>query len=412
MKMKKSYFVTAACTALTVFTASCSPEWISGGAPDVPRGTFIEDPETVAAPLEVGGEGFIPAPENGIELVPGATVTEAEVLTIATPLKDEGIPMTPDIRYTVQKNDTLSGIAKVYGAKTQELAQYNGLNDKSIIVPGQVLLIPADMVSVKDAKPANTVVYTPPAPAPEKKNLPAEKTEIKKTDLKPVAEQNGKQTIHVVKSGDILGRLAIAYGVRASDIAAANGIELNSTLRIGQKLVIPNPKKMPAKTAAAKTEKKAAPVKTAKAEKKAAPAKTAQPEKTVQEKTAAPAQAVESSVSDQLIDQLSAPAEKKETPKAVPPAGAEDDLFNTAGADAVQPATEKPAAPQAQAKPAETPAPIDTFTFTLVAESSLAETAELMKCSQEDILKLNPKYGLDDRLKPHTEVVLPTLPEY
>ncbi len=407
--MKKSYLAAAACTALTVFTAGCSPEWITGGAPDVPPGTYIEDPETVAAPLELSTDGFIPAPDNGIELVPGATVTEAEVLTIAAPVKDEGIPMTPDIRYTVQKNDTLSGIAKVYGAKTKALAQYNGLNDKSIIVPGQVLLIPADMVSVKDAKPADAVVYTPPAKkaAPEKKAAaPAEKTEIKKTDLKPVAEQKSKQTVHVVKSGDILGRLALAYGVKAADIAAANGIKLNSTLRIGQKLVIPNPKKVPAKAAAAKTEKKAAPVKSAKTEKKAAPAKTAQPEK-----KAAPAQNA-GSESDQLLDQLTNSAEKKETPKDVV-VGSEEDLFNTGKEDTVQPAAaEKTAAPQAQTKPAETSAPIDTFTFTLVSESSLAETAELMKCSQEDILKLNPKYGLNDRLKAHTEVVLPTLPEY
>ncbi len=44
---------------------------------------------------------------------------------------------------------------------------------------------------------------------------------------------------HVVQEGDLLGRIAIRYGVTTAELAAANNIKENSVLRIGQVLVIP-----------------------------------------------------------------------------------------------------------------------------------------------------------------------------
>ncbi len=381
MKTKRAYFATAACAALTVFSAGCSPEWITGGAPDVPEGAFIEDKENIVAPVnDEPAEAFetvaVTAPETEIPVVPANNVSEADILVVAAPAEEQGIPMTPDIRYTVQKNDTLSGIAQVYGVKTAELAKYNGLNVKSIIVPGQVLLIPADMITVKDAKNAADVKYTAPVPAPAPAPAP------KKTNLKPVAENS---VIHVVKKGEILGRIAPAYGVRAADVAKANSIELNSVLRIGQKLVIPNPTKKPAAV------KKADPVKPAEAKKTEPVKKPA--EKPAEVKKADPVK----------------PAEKPADAK--PADDPLDSLFDTGSSDtAPAPAPQAPAAkPQAKAPAADS---IDTFTFTLMAEGSLAETAELMKCSPEEVQRLNPGYGLNDRLKKDTEIILPTVPSY
>lgn len=44
--------------------------------------------------------------------------------------------------YVVQKNDTLSGIARQHGLSTSDLARYNGLSRQTHIYPGQRLLIP------------------------------------------------------------------------------------------------------------------------------------------------------------------------------------------------------------------------------------------------------------------------------
>ncbi|MBL9199192.1 MAG: LysM peptidoglycan-binding domain-containing protein [Opitutaceae bacterium] len=46
------------------------------------------------------------------------------------------------VSYTVQKGDSLAGIAKKTGAKPQDIINANKLSDPSRIVPGQTLFIP------------------------------------------------------------------------------------------------------------------------------------------------------------------------------------------------------------------------------------------------------------------------------
>jgi LysM repeat protein len=45
------------------------------------------------------------------------------------------------VTYTVQKGDTLSGIASKYGTTYQHLAQINGISNPNVIYPGQVLRV-------------------------------------------------------------------------------------------------------------------------------------------------------------------------------------------------------------------------------------------------------------------------------
>lgn len=49
-----------------------------------------------------------------------------------------------DRTYTVQRGDTLSGIASKYGTTYQVLAQYNGISNPNLIYPGQVIKIPSN----------------------------------------------------------------------------------------------------------------------------------------------------------------------------------------------------------------------------------------------------------------------------
>lgn len=56
------------------------------------------------------------------------------------------------------------------------------------------------------------------------------------------------ERIHVVVAGETLTQIATRENVRVSDLAAANGISTNATLRVGQKLKVPS-------TGAVRTEK-------------------------------------------------------------------------------------------------------------------------------------------------------------
>ncbi len=62
----------------------------------------------------------------------------------------------------------------------------------------------------------------------------------------PTAGAVASPRVHVVQQGDVLGRLAVLYGVSAAAIAEANGITLTTILSLGQELVIPGVQGEPA----------------------------------------------------------------------------------------------------------------------------------------------------------------------
>jgi LysM repeat protein len=75
----------------------------------------------------------------------------------------------------------------------------------------------------------------PPVEEPEQP--PVEEPEPPTQPEQPPAE--GGQVIHVVQSGDTLGRIAEQYEVTVDDIASVNGITNINVLAVGQELIIP-----------------------------------------------------------------------------------------------------------------------------------------------------------------------------
>lgn len=80
-----------------------------------------------------------------------------------------------------------------------------------------------------EAQPASAV------PAGEEKPVASEPQKSA-----PAAPANSEEAkLHTVKKGEMLSTIAVRHGLTAKELAAANGIALNSTLRIGQVLKIP-----------------------------------------------------------------------------------------------------------------------------------------------------------------------------
>ncbi len=349
MNKKRNLFLAAAACGLTALTA-CSPNWVAG---DMPDRYFVNDP--------------VPVPEAK----PEAAKPEAAKPEAAKPVIPEGetIPTTPDLEYTVQKGETLAVLASIFGIPEKEIAVRNGLAVSAKLTEGQSLFIPADKITLKKAQKTADVKNVP---APQKEE--PKKEPVKEPAKEPAPLPADKTVIHVVKSGDMLSKLAVKYKVSYFEIAKANNIDVNSTLRIGQKLVIPQGK---AKKPAAKTAAKPAVKKPA--AKPAAKTPAAAPEK----KPAAP------------IENKAVPAAKTET---------SDDIFssNFDGASAETPApAAKPAVKKVKKIAVES---WDIMVVKAPKNITLDEFAKQNSRSAESVLVLNPALSADQEIAAGTEV--------
>lgn len=123
--------------------------------------------------------------------------------------------------YTVVPGDTLSGIAARHGVALSDVFNWNGLNGRSIIYPGQKIQVGPGASAPAPAAPAPAAVV--PASAP-KAPAPA-----------PLANTGS----YTIKSGDTLGGIASRLGVSLSSLLSANNLSMSTIIYPGQKLAIP-----------------------------------------------------------------------------------------------------------------------------------------------------------------------------
>lgn len=114
-------------------------------------------------------------------------------------------------RYTIQKGDTLFGLAQKFNSSVEDLKKVNHL-ESDLIITGEKLIIPTSV--------QQTAAET--------------KVEPKKQEQK--SEQNHNQ--HIVKEGETIFSISNLYKVSMDTLTKENGIK-NNHIIVGQKLNIP-----------------------------------------------------------------------------------------------------------------------------------------------------------------------------
>ncbi|MDR1929987.1 MAG: LysM peptidoglycan-binding domain-containing protein [Treponema sp.] len=153
----------------------------------------------------------ITPPDSGYHI----KVPSSQAESVALVLEDPDLPLIRYYFHTIRRGDTLSELARHYGISVNQIAGSNpGLQPRYLKI-GQRLMIPA--------------FREPESAGPRQNRVP----EIAAAGEIPFAGT------HLVKRGESLWSIALAYNVNPETLASANGMGLNDTLNIGRALRIP-----------------------------------------------------------------------------------------------------------------------------------------------------------------------------
>lgn len=184
--------------------------------------------------------------------------------TEAVPLSVKEAKGGETIEYVVKSGDSLGTIAKSHSISKAELIELNKIADPNKIRVGQKLLIPKRAhVASSSASKAHEA-----------------KPKVKKSEPAAGATLATGLNEYVVQAGDSLSKVASKFNSKVSELREVNKL-VSDKLKVGQKLIIPGPKKTEGTPEAAPAP--------AAAESPASPVKSESPEATTPASGAAPA---------------------------------------------------------------------------------------------------------------------------
>jgi len=171
----------------------------------------VVTPDVTPAPVEE------PAPVIGVEEI---TVPEP---VPAKEVKVEELPPAPvpeTTPYIVQRGDYLAKISKKFNVKLDALRKANPQLKNDVVRLGQTIQIPGKVDVGVQTIPEGAIAKPPAKP---------------KAEYKPYTGQTQE---YVVKSGDYLGKIAVAHKTGVRQIKELNGLT-SDVVRVGQKLRVP-----------------------------------------------------------------------------------------------------------------------------------------------------------------------------
>ncbi len=240
----------------------------------------------LSAPQGAGGQSdratamAQPFPSSQTSRVPPA---DADDLTTGTTPRAtaQRPPSGAPQRVILARGESIATLSRRYGISEKEILKVNGMPSAASAIVGQEIIIPGNGVqgNVARAAAGNAGVADrgngpQPLRAPDERvavlpNAPQSRDKSQAAlgdNDKPVNGQGkpqpGAVATYEVKSGDTLSKVARANGVSVDALKAANGITATGSIRIGQKLKLPNGKPATAEDATLKTASIPSPVKT------------------------------------------------------------------------------------------------------------------------------------------------------
>lgn len=154
-----------------------------------------------------------PAGRDTAIRLPAGVGARAEQLLAATPTAE----WAPRTMHIVRKGDTLSKIAGLHGSTVADIRQVNGLRS-TLIHPGQSLIVP------RAGAAAGAVSYEAEQPKAQRRVTSGDR--------------------YVVQRNDTLWDIARSFGVSVERLCAANGVSPRQPIRPGQRLTIPDARKI------------------------------------------------------------------------------------------------------------------------------------------------------------------------
>lgn len=377
----------------------------------MPPGAYVPTPAPDAAQPDINavsqsGEETIVYVQEPDDVITLSNETESVVSTeLPEPPQEE--PQTKSVKgtapvvdseaelmkYTVQRGDTLSGIALAYGVKVNALASYNKIAKKDFIRVGQVLTIPpggkAVPSEVKRAVSKGSSSAAKNDRSAAKKTLSSATAGSSRKAVMPIPADG----IYVVQKNDSFYKIGAKFGVKAADIAAVNNLPLEKPLQIGQKLTIPQPGAV----------RKALPAETVKSNASSVETKAAS---SAENSSAAPQSGSSSDLTspDALMQEIPLPDEA-----TIVPTPAESAASSSSDASAVSSSSGGNASGASSAAVVEEEEASTHFSVTLEEDSTLAKVAEKYFCSLEDLRKLNPQLPENGTIRAGTVIKMPLL---